>query len=305
MAVSTNLGLYLPTVDDFITVARDMTGNFEIIDAAVGANTLGITNLRSAFGFVEDGDVATHAIAAGQYLLWKGSLYIANSAISVGAAISGKVSAVANGAVNDLRDKVVQLGNQVLTNTQKNQVKSNLGIGDMIGATANTAGQAGFAPAPDQGKQTSFLRGDGTWVIPTDTTYSNFGGATSSAAGSQGLVPAPAKGYQTRYLCGDGSWKVPPDTNTWRPYQIRNYSHSYTCPAGGKVDMSANTLGINAVSGYTIAGIIRAVTGSPDVMVDSFQLQSLSESWAVRLRNATDAQKTGTLYVTLLWLKTD
>ena len=305
MAVSTNLGLYLPTVDDFITVARDLTGNYEIIDAAVGANTLGITNLRSAFGFVEDGDVATHAIAAGQYLLWKGVLYVATAAISVGAAISGKVSAVTKGAVNDLRDKVVQLGSQTLTNTQKNQVKSNLGIGNMVGATSGTAGQAGFAPAPAAGKQGQFLRGDGTWNTPTNTTYSNFGGASSSAAGSSGLVPAPAKGYQGKFLRGDGTWQVPPDTNTWRPYQIRNYSHAYTCPAGSKVDMSASTLGISAVSGYVPAGVLRLVTGNPDVQIDSFQLQSLSESWAVRLHNYTDVQKTGTLYVTLLWLHTD
>lgn len=40
---------------------------------------------------------------------------------------------------------------------------------DMIGATASAAGTHGLVPAPAAGKQTSFLRGDGTWVVPNDT----------------------------------------------------------------------------------------------------------------------------------------
>lgn len=102
----------------------------------------------------------------------------------------------------------------------------------MTGATDSAAGTAGVVPAPAKGKQTSFLRGDGTWVVPTDTnttysagsglslsgttfslaltkalvttalgytppttntTYSAFTGATVSDAGAAGLVPAPPK----------------------------------------------------------------------------------------------------------------
>lgn len=40
---------------------------------------------------------------------------------------------------------------------------------DMTGATASAAGEHGLVPAPAAGKQTSFLRGDGTWVVPTNT----------------------------------------------------------------------------------------------------------------------------------------
>lgn len=42
----------------------------------------------------------------------------------------------------------------------------------MKGATSSTAGTSGLVPAPVAGKQASFLRGDGTWVVPTNTTYS-------------------------------------------------------------------------------------------------------------------------------------
>lgn len=43
----------------------------------------------------------------------------------------------------------------------------------MTGATNSQAGTSGLVPQPTAGKQTSFLRGDGTWVIPTNTTYTN------------------------------------------------------------------------------------------------------------------------------------
>lgn len=46
-------------------------------------------------------------------------------------------------------------------------------VAEMKAATASTAGSAGIVPAPAAGKQASFLRGDGTWAVPsnTNTTY--------------------------------------------------------------------------------------------------------------------------------------
>ena len=64
------------------------------------------------------------------------------------------------------------------------------------------------------GSTSQFMRGDGTWATPPNTTYSAMAGASSSAAGKAGLVPAPAAGAANRYLRSDGTWAVPPDTNT-------------------------------------------------------------------------------------------
>lgn len=50
--------------------------------------------------------------------------------------------------------------------TDTNTTYSNMGA-----ATSSTAGKAGLVPAPAAGKQASFLRGDGTWATPPDTTY--------------------------------------------------------------------------------------------------------------------------------------
>ena len=51
---------------------------------------------------------------------------------------------------------------------------------DMTGATSSAAGTHGLVPAPAAGKQGQYLRGDGTWATPTNTTYSD---ATQSTHG--------------------------------------------------------------------------------------------------------------------------
>ena len=40
------------------------------------------------------------------------------------------------------------------------------------GATASTAGAAGYVPAPSAGSATRYFRSDGTWAVPPNTTYS-------------------------------------------------------------------------------------------------------------------------------------
>lgn len=42
----------------------------------------------------------------------------------------------------------------------------------MTGATAAANGKAGLVPAPAAGKQGQYLRGDGQWITPPNTTYS-------------------------------------------------------------------------------------------------------------------------------------
>ena len=87
--------------------------------------------------------------------------------------------------------------------TDTNTTYTNMGA-----ASASASGKAGLVPAPAAGAQAKYLRGDGTWQTPPNTTYSNMGGATSSA----GLVPAPTAGKQTSFLRGDGTWVVPTNT---------------------------------------------------------------------------------------------
>lgn len=59
--------------------------------------------------------------------------------------------------------------------------------GAMAGASAGAAGKGGTVPAPAQGAQGKYLRGDGTWQNPPNTTY---GDATQS---KNGLMSAADK----------------------------------------------------------------------------------------------------------------
>lgn len=79
----------------------------------------------------------------------------------------------------------------------------------MKGATASAAGTAGYVPAPAAGAQGKYLKADGTWDTPPNTTYGVFKGASEEVAGGTGLVPPPAAGKQDALLCADGTWAEP------------------------------------------------------------------------------------------------
>lgn len=62
----------------------------------------------------------------------------------------------------------------------------------MKGATATTAGSAGTVPAPAAGKEAQFLRGDGTWAVPS---Y-----ATSAGSATKATQDGNGKTISTTYL---------------------------------------------------------------------------------------------------------
>ena len=72
-------------------------------------------------------------------------------------------------------------------------------------ATAEANGSSGLVPAPAKGQQGLYLRGDGTWAKPANTTY---GLATTSANG----LLKQLSGSTSQYMRGDGTWATPPNT---------------------------------------------------------------------------------------------
>ena len=100
----------------------------------------------------------------------------------------------------------------------------------------------GLAPMlPNESTTTKYLRQDGSWVVPPNTTYSNMTGATSSAAGKAGLVPAPVAGKQTSFLRGDGTWVIPTDTK----YNVATQSENGLMSSTDKTKLDGIATGAN------------------------------------------------------------
>lgn len=113
---------------------------------------------------------------------------------------------------------------------------TNTTYANMKAATASAAGAAGLVPAPAAGEQTSFLRGDGTWVVPTNTTY---GLASTSANG----LLRQLNGSTSNFMRGDGTWATPPNTT----YAVANESTNGLMAAADKKTMN-RLIGVNTVT---------------------------------------------------------
>lgn len=113
---------------------------------------------------------------------------------------------------------------------------TNTTYANMKAATASAAGAAGLVPAPAAGKQASFLRGDGTWVVPTNTTY----GLASTTA--NGLL-RQLNGSTANFMRGDGTWATPPNTT----YAVANESTNGLMSAADKKTMN-RLIGVNTVT---------------------------------------------------------
>lgn len=113
---------------------------------------------------------------------------------------------------------------------------TNTTYANMKAATASAAGAAGLVPAPAAGEQTSFLRGDGTWVVPTNTTY---GLASTSANG----LLRQLNGSTSNFMRGDGTWATPPNTT----YAVANESTNGLMAAADKKTVN-RLIGVNTVT---------------------------------------------------------
>ncbi len=71
----------------------------------------------------------------------------------------------------------------------------------MGGATAEAAGTKGLVPAPAAGKQASFLRGDGAWVVPTNTT--NTTGSTNDETNKLFVIGAKTQAASPQTYSND------------------------------------------------------------------------------------------------------
>ena len=111
-------------------------------------------------------------------------------------------------------------------------------VATMGAASSSVAGSAGLVPAPAAGKNTSFLRGDGQWMVPANdnTTY-------TFASGTNEFTVTPKGGTA--------------QTVTVTPSITNNVTYTGTWTAGQVASLDSTTGKVKA-SGYTIASNVPA-----------------------------------------------
>lgn len=87
----------------WLQITKDFEKNIVVSHPTAWRTGLNIADM----GIVEDSNTATHAISAGQYVIWEGKLYTANSAIAVGTTLStSNLTERANGGLNHLSSDI-------------------------------------------------------------------------------------------------------------------------------------------------------------------------------------------------------
>jgi len=128
--------------------------------------------------------------------------------------------------------------------TDTNTTYTNMGA-----ASASAAGKAGLVPAPAAGKQASFLRGDGTWEVPTNTTYAKANTTTL------GLVmigyTENGKNYPVELDSSGKMYVNVPWTDTNTTYSVVG--------ANGTTGLVKNGSTVTSASGYTACPIVGGI----------------------------------------------
>ena len=114
---------------------------------------------------------------------------------------TAKSDPTASGTGVTFIDTFAQNANGEVTATKKT-------VRTMGAATASAAGSTGLVPAPGSGKQGSYLRGDGTWTVPTDTKNTAGSSDTSNKIFLVGATIQDANpktySHDTAYVGTDG-----------------------------------------------------------------------------------------------------
>lgn len=176
------------------------------------ATTAGITKLYTGTGSNTDGTMTQDAITdalAGKASSSHTHNYAGSSSAGGAATSANKVN---NSLIVKLNGGSTEGTNMFTFNGSAAKTINITASGIGAAASSHTHGVAstsdnGFLKQLD-GSTSHFMRGDGTWATPPNTTYSTFKAATADAAGGTGLVPAPAAGAQAKFLRGDATWQT-------------------------------------------------------------------------------------------------
>ena len=95
--------------------------------------------------------------------------------------------------------------------------------GNVTISTPVYSGGNNIGHVPTGGSATTFLRGDGSWIVPTNTTYEIMGSGNSYAAG---LVLAGNATHGDNFLRKDGTWASPPSGTPGTPLNSIQFNNA-------------------------------------------------------------------------------
>ena len=182
---------------------------------ALSGNAATATTATTASKLATARTIAIAGAVTGTATSFDGSANISiNTTAVAGAKVTGTVPAAAKAtqdsagqAINTTYIKNLTVSGKVITFTRGDNTTgtittqdTNTTYSNMTAATADAAGKAGLVPAPAAGAQAKFLRGDGTWQVPTNTdskvlqTVSTTAGEFALLAKDQTAVTTTTRG---------------------------------------------------------------------------------------------------------------
>lgn len=174
----------------------------------------------------------------------------------------------ANGDTLSFIDSVSQEANGKIKATKKT-------VSDMTGATTDAAGAHGLVPAPAIANRGQFLRGDGTWATPTNTTYVFDGtyNQSSNKAATVSTVTNAIEALDVNDISGFGAGKTlktltETDGKIAATFQDIGITASQVSDFDAKVEAKITAHGgVDKVGTVTSvsAGVGLKVTGTPTV----------------------------------------
>lgn len=141
---------------------------------------------------------------------------------------------------------------------------------DMTGATSGANGTHGLVPAPVAGAQGKYLRGDGTWQTPPNTTYGN---ATGINAG----LMSPADKTKLDNIAENANNYVHPTTPGNKHIPTGGQAGQFLkWSADGTAVWAADNNTTYGIANASTAGLVKSATGANKVSVDGSGIMSVA-----------------------------
>lgn len=175
--------------------------------------------------------------------------------LGTGLAIADGVLSVTGAATADSVEWSVVKNRPTAVSYWTNDVGYIKASNTMKGATATTAGSAGTVPAPAAGKEAQFLRGDGTWAVPS---Y-----ATSAGSATKATQDASGNTITSTYVKNTGGTITHPNYPAFT--LKRNATGSGSGITFANTDGTLGTIGING-NGSLVITKGGGTIGTPDML---------------------------------------